>query len=71
MFNLPPTAPVAAVANAYFVCALDRAALEPLGHDDFYGGSCVVDPPAALAGEATPDQGDERVVRDLGTGSPE
>lgn len=63
--------PFAASANAYIVGGIDRAALERLGNNDFYGGSRGVDPPAALAGAATPDQGDDRVVCDLGAGLPQ
>ena len=57
--------PAAAVANEYFVGAINRVGIEPLGDDDFYGTSYFVDPQGALVGEAASDQNDEVVVRDL------
>jgi len=60
--------PAAAVANEYFVGAINRVGVEPLGADDFYGSSYFVDPQGALVGEAASDQTDEVVVRDLDMG---
>ncbi len=39
--------------------------VEPLGDDDFYGGSYFVDPRGQLVGEAAPDDVSAVVVRDL------
>ena len=57
--------PAAAVANEYFVGAINRVGVEPLGDDDFYGSSYFVDPRGRLVGEAAPDGEDAVVVRDL------
>jgi N-carbamoylputrescine amidase len=57
--------PAAAVANEYFVGAINRVGVEPLGDDDFYGGSYFVDPRGKLVGEAAPDDVSAVVVRDL------
>jgi beta-ureidopropionase len=57
--------PAAAVANEYFVGAINRVGVEPLGDDDFYGGSYFVDPRGQLVGEAAPDDAGAVVVRDL------
>ncbi len=60
--------PAAAVANEYFVGAINRVGVEPLGANDFYGSSYFVDPQGALVGEAGSDHDDEVVVRDLDMG---
>ena len=60
--------PAAAVANQYFVGAVNRVGVEPLGDDEFYGSSYFVDPRGALVGEAGSDRDDEVVVRDLDMG---
>lgn len=60
--------PAAAVANEYYVGAINRVGVEPLGDDDFYGGSYFVDPRGQLVGEAASDSEDEVVVRDLDMG---
>ncbi len=57
--------PAAAVANEYFVGAINRVGVEPLGDNDFYGGSYFVDPRGQLVGAPASDQDDEVVVRDL------
>ena len=57
--------PAAAVANEYFVGAINRVGVEPLGDDDFYGSSYFVDPRGQLVGEAAPDDNSAVVVRDL------
>jgi len=61
--------PAAAVANEYFVGALNRVGVEPLGDNDFYGGSYFVDPRGQLIGDAASDTEDEVVVRDLDMGT--
>jgi beta-ureidopropionase len=55
--------PAAAVANQYFVAAINRVGQEPLGDDDFYGTSYVVNPRGQLVGEAASDVKDEVIVR--------
>ncbi|HSG78257.1 MAG TPA: nitrilase-related carbon-nitrogen hydrolase [Acidimicrobiia bacterium] len=57
--------PAAAVANEYFVGAINRVGPEPLEDTDYYGSSYFVDPRARLVGDAASDTGDEVVVRDL------
>ena len=57
--------PAAAVANEYYVGAINRVGVEPLGDNDFYGQSYFVDPRGQLVGEAASDNADEVVVRDL------
>jgi beta-ureidopropionase len=57
--------PAAAVANEYFVGAINRVGTEPLGDDDFYGGSYFVDPRGQVIGDAAPDDDSAVVVQDL------
>jgi beta-ureidopropionase len=57
--------PAAAVANEYYVGAINRVGVEPLGDNDFYGQSYFVDPRGQLVGDAASDDADEVVVRDL------
>src|SRR6202522_561863 len=57
--------PAAAVANEYFVGAINRVGVEDLGDNDFYGGSYFVDPRGQIIGEAASDSEDEVIVRDL------
>ena len=57
--------PAAAVANEYFVGAINRVGKEPYGDNDFYGSSYFVDPRGQLVGEAASDTEEELVVRDL------
>jgi N-carbamoylputrescine amidase len=61
--------PAAAVANEYFIGAINRVGIEPLGDNDFYGGSYFVDPRGQLVGEAANDATDEVIVRDLDMGT--
>jgi beta-ureidopropionase len=57
--------PAAAVANEYFVGAINRVGTEELGDDDFYGTSYFADPRGQLVGDAgARDQG-ELIIRDL------
>jgi beta-ureidopropionase len=53
----------AAVANGYFVAAINRVGNEPLGDNDFYGCSYVVDPTGAYVGEPASDGAEEVIVR--------
>ena len=57
--------PAAAVANEYFVGAINRVGVEPLGDDDFYGSSYFADPRGQLIGGSASDSQEEVVVRDL------
>ncbi|HTX00636.1 MAG TPA: nitrilase-related carbon-nitrogen hydrolase [Acidimicrobiales bacterium] len=57
--------PAAAVANQYFVAAINRVGVEPLGDDDFYGTSYVVDPRGQIIDGTGSDRHDDLVVREL------
>ncbi len=57
--------PAAAVANEYFIGAINRVGVEPLGDDDFYGQSYFVDPRGQFVGDVASDSDDEVLVRDL------
>ena len=57
--------PASAVANEYFIGAINRVGTEPLGDNDFYGSSYFVDPRGQIVGEAASDTEEELVVRDL------
>jgi beta-ureidopropionase len=57
--------PAAAVANEFFVGAINRVGIEPLGDDDFYGQSYFADPRGQLIGAPASDSEDEVLVRDL------
>jgi len=57
--------PAAAVANEYFVGALNRVGVEELGDNDFYGSSYFVTPRGQYVDEVASDTGPELVVRDL------
>jgi N-carbamoylputrescine amidase len=60
--------PAAAVANEYFVGAINRVGVEELGDNSFYGSSYFVDPRGQLVGDAASDSKDEVIVRDLDMG---
>jgi N-carbamoylputrescine amidase len=57
------------VANEYFIGAINRVGSEPLGDNDYYGGSYFVNPRGQLIGEAAGDATDEVIVRDLDMGT--
>ena len=57
--------PAAAVANEYYVGAINRVGIEPLGDDDFYGQSYFVDPEGNYVGEKGDPYESELIVRDL------
>jgi N-carbamoylputrescine amidase len=57
--------PASAVANEYFVGAINRVGIEPLGDNDFYGSTYFVDPRGQLVGDAASDKDEELVIRDL------
>ena len=54
-----------AVANEYFIGAINRVGIEPLGDDDFYGSSYFVDPEGKFVGDVGDDHDAELIVRDL------
>lgn len=60
--------PAAAVANEYFIAAINRVGTEPYGANDFYGSSYFVDPRGQFVGEAASDTKEELLVRDLDFG---
>ena len=58
--------PAAAVANEYFVAAINRVGQEPdFGDNDFYGSSYFMDPLGEYVGDVASDTKEELVVRDL------
>jgi len=60
--------PAAAVANEYFIAAINRVGIEEYGDNDFYGTSYFVDPRGQFVGEVASDKDEELVVRDLDFG---
>jgi N-carbamoylputrescine amidase len=61
--------PASAVANEYFVGAINRVGIEAeFGDDDFYGTSYFVDPEGKFVGETADPYQPELVVRDLDMG---
>jgi len=57
--------PAAAVANEYFIGAINRVGTEELGDDDFYGTSYFVDPRGQLVGDAAARDKSDLIIRDL------
>ena len=57
--------PASAVANEYFIGAINRVGREPYGDNDFYGSSYFVDPRGQVVGEAASDTDEQLIVRDL------
>ncbi len=57
--------PASAVANMYYVGAINRVGIEPLGDDDFYGQSYFVDPRGQFVGDVGDAYKPELIVRDL------
>jgi N-carbamoylputrescine amidase len=57
--------PAAAVANEYYIGAINRVGIEPLGDDDFYGTSYFVDPEGKFVGDVADGYKPELIVRDL------
>ena len=55
----------AAVANMYFVGAINRVGVEPLGDNDFYGTSYFANPRGQFVDGTASDRTEELVVRDL------
>ncbi|MFQ5556276.1 MAG: nitrilase-related carbon-nitrogen hydrolase [Acidimicrobiales bacterium] len=63
LWKLEQTA--SAVANMYFVGAINRVGVEELGDNDFYGTSYFADPRGRFVGDVASDHDEELVVRDL------
>ncbi|HEY7470313.1 MAG TPA: nitrilase-related carbon-nitrogen hydrolase [Acidimicrobiia bacterium] len=57
--------PASAVANEYFIGAINRVGKEPFGDNDFYGSSYFVDPRGQMIGDSASDTEEELVIRDL------
>jgi N-carbamoylputrescine amidase len=57
--------PASAVANMYYVGAINRVGVEDLGENDFYGNTYFVDPRGQYVGEICSDTEEELIVRDL------
>jgi N-carbamoylputrescine amidase len=57
--------PAAAVANEYYIGAINRVGVEEYGDDDFYGTSYFVGPEGRLVGDAGPTDAGKLIVRDL------
>ncbi|HET7386204.1 MAG TPA: nitrilase-related carbon-nitrogen hydrolase [Arthrobacter sp.] len=57
--------PAAAVANEYYVGAINRVGVEDLGDNDFYGETYFVDPRGQYVGDKADTHKPEVVVRDL------
>jgi N-carbamoylputrescine amidase len=57
--------PASAVANIYYVGAINRVGIEPLGDNDFYGQSYFVDPEGKMVGDVGDPFKPELIVRDL------
>ena len=55
----------AAAANMYFVGAINRVGIEPLGDNDFYGTSYFASPRGQFVDGTASDRTEELVVRDL------
>src|SRR5690349_24602640 len=61
--------PASAVANEYFIGAINRVGIESeFGDNDFYGTSYFVDPEGKFVGETGHDHDPELIVRDLDLG---
>ena len=57
--------PASAVANMYFVGAINRVGVEELGENDFYGTSYFADPRGQFIDGTASDREEELLVRDL------
>ena len=57
--------PAAAVANMYYVGAINRTGIEELGDNDFYGQSYFVDPRGQFVGDVGDAYKPELIVREL------
>jgi beta-ureidopropionase len=60
--------PASAVANEYFIGAINRVGVEDLGDNDFYGQTYFVDPEGKFVGEVGDTHNPELIIRDLDLG---
>lgn len=63
LWQLEQTA--SAAANMYFVAAINRVGVEPLGTNDFYGTSYFATPRGQFVDGTASDQDEELLIRDL------
>ncbi len=63
LWQLEQTA--AAAANMYFVAAINRVGVEPLGENDFYGTSYFANPRGQFVDGTASDKDEELLIRDL------
>ena len=66
LWQLEQTA--SAAANMYFVGAINRVGIEPLGDNDFYGTSYFANPRGQFVDGTASDQDAELLIRDLDLG---
>lgn len=66
LWQLEQTA--SAAANMYYVGAINRVGIEPLGDNDFYGTSYFANPRGQFVDDVASDQDAELVVRNLDLG---
>ncbi|MCP4225187.1 MAG: acyltransferase, partial [Actinomycetia bacterium] len=66
LWQLEQTA--SAAANMYYVGAINRVGVEPLGDNDFYGTSYFASPRGQIVGDSASDREPELIVRDLDLG---
>jgi beta-ureidopropionase len=57
--------PAAAVANMYYVGAINRVGIEPLGENDFYGQSYFIGPRGEYVGDKGSPHDPELIVREF------
>jgi beta-ureidopropionase len=57
--------PASAVANEYYIGAINRVGVEPLGDNDFYGQTYFVSPRGQFVGDVASTDEEELIVRDL------
>jgi beta-ureidopropionase len=57
--------PASAVANIYYVGAINRVGIEDLGENDFYGETYFVGPRGQFVGDVASSHDEELIVRDL------
>jgi beta-ureidopropionase len=60
--------PASAVANEYYIGAINRVGVEELGDNDFYGQSYFADPEGKFVGDVGDTHQPELIVRDLDLG---
>ena len=66
LWQLEQTA--SAAANMYYVGAINRVGIEPLGDNDFYGTSYFANPRGQFVDGTASDQNEELLIRDLDLG---